>query len=384
MATTKAQTVAVIGAGSSGQAVAGFLALSGYRVKLWNRDAEGEAEKWLKPIIDRGALEVQGIIEGTAQFEDVTCDIAASVSGADVILVNTTTDAYQSIGRLLAPHISPAQSLILMASGTLGAFDLWQGLAAGGYTGDLLIGETSTTVFGSRASAPATVHIGGRKEGVEIASLPSGNAEMFDALLPEFCFAAGDDILQAGFNNTGPVLHVVPMVLNAGRVESQGGKFLYYGEGITPTIAGVMEQFDAERLAVARAFGYEAISLSDYLTRTVRAPAGSVYESIQGCEMYAGIRSPAALDHRFLWEDALAGAVPLLSLAEIANVPAPVTDALVTLASALLGRDFRADGRTVRNLSLDGLGVQALKGLARDPAAFSAWKERIPSAVARV
>lgn len=372
-------TVAVIGAGSSGQAIAGFLALAGHQVRLWNRDDEGEVTRWLRPIIDRGGLEVQGIIEGTAHFEAVTCDIAAAVSGADVIIVNTTTDAYQSIGRLLAPHISSSQLLLLMASGTLGAIDLWQGLAAGGFTGDLVMGETSTTVFGSRASAPATVQISGRKEGVEIASLPSGKADLFTALLPEFAFVALDDVLRSGFNNVGPVLHVVPMVLNAGRVESQGGKFLYYVDGITPGVAAVMEQFDTERLAVAQAFGYESASLSGYLTQTVGAPAGSIYESIQGCAMYAGISSPAALDHRFLWEDALAGVVPLVSLAGIAGVPVPISESLLTLASALLGRDLRGEGRTARNLSLVGTTVSTLKDLVSESSAFSAWKERVPA-----
>ncbi len=269
-----------------------------------------------------------------------------------------------------------------MASGTLGAIELWQGLAAGGFTDDLAVGETSTSVFGSRATGPATVHIGGRKDGVGIASLPSGAADTFGTLLPEFSFVAVDDVLRAGFSNTGPVLHVVPMVLNAGRVESEGGKFLHYVDGITPGVAAVMEQFDAERLAVARAFGYESTSLSDYLTQSVGAPRGSVYESIQGCAMYAGIPSPAGLDHRFLWEDVLAGVVPFVSLAAIANVPIPVSEALITLSSTLLGRDFLDEGRTTHNLNLDGMTVSGLQELVRDHAAFSAWKDRVPAAAA--
>ncbi|WP_026820011.1 NAD/NADP-dependent octopine/nopaline dehydrogenase family protein [Arthrobacter castelli] len=372
----KARTVTVIGAGSSGQAIAGFLALSGYQVNLWNRDDDEEVNRWLKPISDRGGLEVQGVIEGFAPIQEVTTDIGAAISGADVILVNTTTDAYQSVGSQLAPHISSSQRLILMASGTLGTIDMWQGLITGGFTGDLLIGETSTTVFGSRATDPATVRIGGRKDGVEIASLPSGRADVFDVLLPEFSFVAVDDVLRSAFNNMGPALHVVPMVLNAGRVEAQGGKFLYYVDGITPSIAAVIQQFDKERLAVARAFGYESTTLSDYLTQTVSAPEGSLYESIQGCAMYAKSSSPEHLNHRFLWEDTFAGVVPLLSLAEIATVPVPISNALITMSSALLGRDFRDLGRTARNLNLDDLTVKTMKDLVQNDEAFSTWKQR--------
>jgi opine dehydrogenase len=381
MADTKARTVAVLGAGSSGHAIAGFLALAGYQVKIWNRDDEAEVSRWLKPIADRGGIEVQGIMEGFAPIQEATTDMGSAVADADVILVNTTTDAYQAVGSQLAPHISSSQPVILMAAGTLGSIDLWQGLAAGGFTDDLLVGETSTTVFGSKASAPATVQIGGRKDGVEIASLPAGQADRFVQLLPEFSFTAIDDVLRSGFNNVGPALHVVPMVLNSGWTEAQGGKFLYYADGITPSIAAVIEQYDEERLAVARAFGYEATSISDYLTQTVGAPAGTVYESINGCTMYATTPSPTALDHRFLWEDAMAGSVPFLSLAKIAGVPAPIGDALVTTAGALLGRDLRSAGRTISNLSLEGLSVDALKELVRDEAAFSAWKQKAATAV---
>lgn len=376
MSTEAVRTVAVLGAGGSGHAIAGFLGLAGYKVNVWNRNDPSEVSAWLDALRDRGVIEVHGILEGEAPIQLVTTNLAEAISGADVVLVNTTTDAYQSVGRELAPHIRSSQSVILMAAGTLGTLDLWRGLSAGGYTDDLLVGETSTTLFGSRVTGAASVRIGGRKEGVELSTLPHGRAGELSELVPEFNFVPGDDILWSGFNNVGPVLHVVPMVLNAGRIEAEGGKFLYYVDGITESVATVLERFDEERIAVAKAFGYTTASIGNYLHDTVGAPQGTVYESIQGCSMYATTPSPAQLNHRFLWEDTMAGAVPFLSLAEVAGVHVPITKSLVALASVLLGEDLVQKGRTMSALGIDDATVESLKELARGGEQFNQWKSK--------
>lgn len=376
MTESQANKVAVLGAGNSGQAVAGFLSLSGYQVALWNRPDQAETERWLKPIQETGSLEVYGVIEGNAVIHEVTTDLGAAIEGADAIIVNTTTDAYQNLGRRLSENITEEQTLILMAGGTLGSLDMWQGLIAGGFSGDLLVGETSTTIFGSRATGPATVRVTGRKESVEIASLPAGELKRFNSLIPEFRFTAADDILISGFNNTGPAIHVVPMVLNAGWIEAQGGEFLYFREGITPSVASIIEQFDAERLSVAQAYDYTATSTYDYLVNSVGAPEGTLYESITGCALYAKTPSPTTLDHRFVWEDTMAGIVPLIALAENAGVKTPVANALATLAGSLLQRDFHESGRTARSLGIDDLGTDGIKALVQNNTVFREWKEQ--------
>lgn len=374
MNTEAARTVAILGAGASGHAIAGFLGLADYKVNIWNRDDRTEVETWLDAVGARGGIEVHGIMEGEANIQLLTTDLAEAIADAEVILVNTTTDAYRAVGRELAPHVTSSQSVILMAAGTLGTLELWRGLSDGGYTDDLLVGETSTTVFGSRITAPATVRIGGRKEGVELATLPHGRAEELSRKLPEFKFVPGDDVLWSGFNNVGPILHVVPMVLNAGRVEAEGGKFLYYVDGITESVAEVLERFDDERVAVAKAFGYTTASIADYLQNTVGAPEGTVFESIQGCKMYSSTPSPARLNHRFLWEDAMGGAVPFLSLADVAGVDVPITRALITMASTLLGEDLLKKGRTMSALGIDNATIESLKDLARGGEQFEQWK----------
>lgn len=371
------RTIAVIGAGSSGHAVAAFLGLSGYTVNLWNRDEPSEVEKWLNPIAEKGGIELTGKIEGFGPVAEVTTDLARTVEGASAIVVNTTTDAYPSIAEQLARVLSPEQPILLIAAGTLGSLQFLQGLTAAGFTDDVLIGETPGTIFGSRANDPAIVAIAGQKKNVKVASLPSGReAELVNAI-PEFELAAGDDILNAGVNNTGAALHVVPMVLNSGWIEGTSGDFLYYQEGITPAIADAIETIDNERLVIAKALGYDAGSLQDYLVNALGGPRGTMQESIHGVEMYKTMPAPKSLDHRFLWEDALSAVIPLAALAEIASVEAPLHKAMATAASVLLRRDLEAEGRTATNLGLEGFTIDSLKALVNDEAALQSWKQAI-------
>lgn len=383
MEQTQARTITVIGAGSSGQAVAAFLSLAGYTIKLWNRNDATEVERWLTPISERGGIEVRGKIEGFAPIHLVTTDLASAVEDSSAVLVNTTTDAYPAIARQLGSLLSEDQPVILMAAGTLGSIEFLQGATAGGFTGNLLIGETPGTIFGSRANAPAVVDIAGQKKNVKLSTLPRGREAELAALIPEFDLAVGGDVLSSGFNNTGAALHVVPMVLNAGRIES-GENFLYYQEGVTPAVAAAVEQIDDERLAVAAAFGYEPTSLHDYLVNALGAPAGNLNDTIHGVAMYASMPAPDTLDHRFLWEDALAAVVPLLALAEIAGVPVPMHQAMITAASTLLNRNLVAEGRTTANLSLGGYTAEDMKNLVNDASALHGWKQRTASVAAGV
>ena len=53
------------------------------------------------------------------------------------------------------------------------------------------------------------------------------------------------------------------------------------------------------------------------------------------------------------------------SLGQATGVPTPETRGLVAAASARLGHDSRAGGRTLASLGLDGLDVTGLIGFAR-------------------
>lgn len=269
---TQAKTVAVLGAGSTGRAMAGFLALSGYRVRLWNRQGGDETDELVSGLAATPELTVSGRLEGTAVLDDVTTDIGAAVTDADVVVVCTTANGHHDVGRLVAGYSAADQAVLLMPAGTLGSLEFVRGLVAGGCIATPLIAETSTTLFGSALDGATGVRISGQKAQVGVASLPSGRTDEIRRLIPEIPFVDVPDVLQSGFENVGASLHVTPMVLNAGWIETHGGTFKYYREAITPAVANVAAQVEEERMRIASAFGYRPTPLSTYLTQSVGAP----------------------------------------------------------------------------------------------------------------
>lgn len=169
--------------------------------------------------------------------------------------------------------------------------------------------------------------------------------------------------MVTGFNNMGMILHPTPTICNAGRIESTGGRFQYYQEGITPAVAQLLERLDEERVRVAAAFGVKALTVTEWLAAAYGVRDKNLWDALQHTPAYAGIMAPTDLSTRYLYEDVATGLVPLASLAQLAGEPVPLTEAIITLASALTGTDFARYGRTLEAMGLAGRTVEEIRQL---------------------
>ena len=70
--------------------------------------------------------------------------------------------------------------------------------------------------------------------------------------------------------------------------------------------------------------------------------------------------APGSVGTRWLTEDVPYGLVTWADLGRRTGVATPVIDAVITLASAVLGVDYRAGGRTAEDLGLTGFAPDAL------------------------
>ena len=350
---------AIIGAGNGGQAFAAHLTLLGCRVQLYDIEPEKVAS-----LREARRIRLAGVLEGETEIPVITGDIAEAIGGSDIVMVVIPTIYQGSIAEAMAPHITLSQTIILNPGATGGALEVRNTLRRHGAPAEVVVAETDTLLYACRSPRPGEVVIHGVKEHVGIATLPARQALRLTAALntvfPQF--QAVSSVLVTSLSNPNAMVHPAPTLLNAGRIESRS-PFDYYSEGVTPSLARVVERIDTERLAVARGLGVEVPSIQDFYLKSYGVRGPTLHEQIQQVRAYDGIKGPTALNTRYLLEDIPTGLVPLSYLGGALGVSTPTMQAVVTLGSILLERDFWREGRTLEKLGLERKSPEEIRRL---------------------
>ncbi len=347
----------VIGAGHGGKAMAAHLALMGFPVTLYNRTPENIAA-----IKARGGIELEsfeGGPRGFARLVAVTADMAEALAEAEVVMVVVPSTAHADIARAAAPHLRSGQVVVLNPGRTGGALEFVKILRDSGCDADVTVAEAETLIYASRSDGPAQARIFGIKEAVPVAALPATRTRrVLEALAPAYPqFIDGISVLHTGLNNMGAIFHPALTLLNAGRIESTGGDFQFYIEGVTPSVARVLEVLDRERVTVAAALGIRARTALEWLKMAYDATGADLYEAIHNQPGYYGIKAPPTLNHRYIAEDVPMSLVPIAALGERYGVSVRGMDSIIRLACIVHRTDYWRRGRTLERMGIAGMSV---------------------------
>lgn len=348
----------VIGAGHGGLAMAGHLGILGHPVTLYNRTAENlDGVRW------HGGIKVDGAVTGFGPVRTVTSNIAEALDGADVVMVVTPSTAHRGLATAMAPNLREGQLVVLNPGRTCGALEFRRVFDDCGVTAAIALAETQTFLYASRAISRWEAHIYRVKNAVPFATLPSflipDALAVLTVAFPQF--VAGTNVLATSLENIGAVFHPALTIMNAGWIEATGGDFEYYLQGITPSVAKLLERIDQERLAVASALGVRSMSAREWLYLSYDSPGKDLHEAISNTGSYRGIKAPPGIDHRYISEDVPMSLVPLASLGAMLGVPTPAIGMIIQLGSILHSTDYWAVGRTVESLGLAGLTVRQIR-----------------------
>jgi opine dehydrogenase len=353
--------VSVLGAGNGGCATVAHLGLRGIRATLFDLPAYASV---LTPIEQAGALRLTGVLgDTTVPAPGLTTDAATAVRGADVVVVAVPAFAQEPFAREVAPFVAPGQVIALTPGATGGALAFSAALRAAGAADGVVVAETLSLPYACRKAAPDHVHIAGVKRNLPVAAFPARETARamaaLEAVFPEMLTPAAH-VLETSLNNPNAMAHPVPVLLNAGWVETTHGDFRFYADGISPSVARAIEALDADRLAVVNALGLPAVEAIEWDRRLYGLTGATVYELNQLSWVHRDIRAPDALRTRYLTEDVPFGLVPIASIGRELGVPTPVIDLFIDLACMLLGEDLRAGARTANTLGLAGLDARGM------------------------
>jgi opine dehydrogenase len=340
----RVKPIAILGAGNSGLAMAVHLAMEGYPVRLWNRWSD-----IIEPLLKSRIIKVSGVINGEAKLEMVSSDLSEVVDGVSTILIATPANAHCDIAELLAPYAKDDMFIVLNPGRTFGALEFTIGLEKYGCKHKPLVIETQTIIYTCRKTKLDQVSILAFKHDVLYSAV---NHKINKDILNRFpkCLrtflSPAESMIETSIGNVGMVLHCAPVLLNSGWIESPRTQFKYYYEGITPSVASLLEKLDAERLDVANELGNPIESTADWLRRSYKVEGSDLYECIQNNQAYQNIDAPTSLRHRYILEDVSCGLVPLEAIGHSLGLPMRMCGLIIDLANIMLETDFRKNGRT--------------------------------------
>ena len=356
--------VAVLGAGHGGMATAGALALEGFPVNLF-----GFFEQELEPIRARGGIQLIGTIDGFAKLNLITTAIDKALHNVNLILVILPAMAHKTVASLCTSHFRDGQVLLLSPGRTGGAIEFARTASRFGLQARIILAEAQTFLYASETREPALVEIMGIKKKVRIAALPAQHTKEALSILNQVSprYVAARNVLETSLNNVGAVVHPAPMLLNTGLLDraAAGEDLRYYRDILTPTICSrVLEKIDAEKVALVKALGLDALSAKTWYHECYGAEGSNLYEALQNCAPYAGYSAPKGLlEYHHVLDEVPNSLVPMASFGDTLKVPTPMIKAIVNLACQICGIDFWSEGRTVATLGLAGLSVKEMTEL---------------------
>jgi len=361
-AMSAAPTLAVVGAGPIGRASAALVAAatrgpldgrsasSASRVALWS--PSGASTRDLQRTGEGVRLRATGALDTTVEIGLI--GRATELAAFDVLLIAIPGNAYSAVLPSVVDALRPGQAVIV--SGALSMAPVWlhEHAKARGVEVSVVSWGTSLCTARRVPEAVADVAVGSIRSRFEMATIPAAGGEAAHALCTRLFgdrFNRVDNLLATLLSNVNPVAHAAEVLPNLTRIECAEDWPLF--QYLTPAAARIGEAIDAERIAIARAFGLEVRSVHEHTHLSYHVPMASYGEMAAAVHAKVGSPpGPKSFEHRYLVEDVPYGLVFFEALGELCGVPTRNISGAITLLSSACQRDFRSENRLLGSLRL--------------------------------
>lgn len=401
----KDMPVAVLGGGAVGKTCAADMKLAGREVRLY--DMMPFAEKTLANVEKTGILldgEQKNLYcferSGRAHFDMVTSDMEKAVKGAGLIVVAAPAFAHEPFFRELVPHLEDGQAVHIFTD-NYASLILRRLMREMGCTKKVIVGGWSSAPYGTRLESAGGYifpHVGAKYRAITLrgASLPMSDIDDFmesanylpciDAVLLGDGPVAGKTVLDIGFSNINPVIHVPATILGVSTMENWGKIFgdfdktgySMYKHALCPSICEVQYQFYNEEIALAEAIGVDTPHYSYQSFFNRRSVLAQEYMGLdkEGKDnMFLpldqpsseGNSGPNSIYHRYLTEDVPVGCKIYHDLGVQYGVATPIIDSMIVLAGSMHKKNFFIESKyNLAYLGIDGMSKEELLAYLND------------------
>jgi len=379
--------IAVLGGGAVGKTCAADCKLAGREVRLYSR-----SESSIKNLEKTGIL-LDGVQHnlygfersGKASLDIVSTNMAEIVKGAGLIVIGIPAHAHEHYLKTLIPLLEDGQVIHIFT-------DNYASLLLRKYMREMdchkkvIVGGWASAPYGTRIEKIGGFmmpHVGAKYRAITLrgATQPMLDIEDFiesikylpcmDSVTQGEGPVCGDTMLDIGFSNVNPVIHVPASVLGVSSMENwslvygnEPGTYSMYSHGLCPSIARVQYQFYEEEKALAAAIGikipeykYEmffsrrTILSQEYMGLNSEGKDNAVFPLDKPCN--EGNVGPDSIDHRYFTEDIPVSCKVYHDLGIKFGVPTPVIDSMIVLGGSMHEKNYFKETK----YSLDYLGI---------------------------
>ena len=385
--------VAIIGGGAVGKTCAADCKLAGQEVRLY--DTETFAEKSLR-YLDRTGIELGGIQRnlynfkryGTAMIDLVTTNMADAVRGAGIIVIAAPAFAHEVFFKELIPCLVDGQ-VVHIFTDNYGTLLLRKMMREARCDKKIIVGGWSSAPYGTRietAGGYMFPQVGVKYRAISLrgAAMPMADTDAFlessrylacmDAVTTGDGPTRGVTVLDIGFTNVNPVIHVPATILGVSTMENWGkifgdfdkSNYSMYAHALCPSICEVQYKFYNEEIALADAIGVdlERYDKADFFSR--RSVLAQEYMGKGNFHLpldeptTESNTGPNNIRHRYVTEDVPIGCRIYHELGKAYGVKTPVIDSMIVLAGAMLGKDYFMEGYTLGYIGINGMDKNTL------------------------
>lgn len=376
--------IAILGAGAVGKTVGADCVLAGQKVHIC--DLPPFSKSTLKDL-DKTGLTIEGMQTnryafyrgGTAHFDLITEDVAECVAGCKLVIVCTPALGHKAFFEKLIPALEDGM-IVHMIPDNYGSLRLRKMMREAGCEKNIIVGGWSSAPYGTRFVTEGGIPMPKvapiyRAITLRGAALPSRDQEVFlesskfigafDAITQGEGAVGGNTVMDIGFSNVNPVIHVPGTVLGASTMENWGviygdNKYDYsiYSHTFCPSVSEVQYHFYQEETALAEAMGvgiqpfekdifFQRTSVlgPEYMGEGVNVPFTEQWTTGFGT-------GPFTIQNRYVTEDVPIGCHVYHALGKKFGVPTPIIDAFITLGGVMTGRNFFESGLTLEELGI--------------------------------
>jgi len=391
----KNKPIAVIGGGATGRTQAVDCTLAGREVRLYESP---EFASSLGSILENQTITLTGEQpnlygfnrQGTARLTLVTTDIAEALKGAGLVVISLPAVGFKMVFERLIPHLEDGQVIHFM-TGNFGSLILRRMMREAGVNPKVIMGEWTSQPYGTRIESlggvqTPVVKVIYRAITLRGAALPSTDqAAFFESVkyLPSMDSVRhpieGDTVVDIGFSNVNPILHVPGTLLGVSTMENFGTvfgddkyKFSIYSHAYCPSISEVQYAVYLEECKIAQAMGVgiqhfdkeEFFSRSNILGPEFMGPGCAIPFDQEAPFAYG--TGPFNILNRYITEDIPVGCNIFYLLAAKFGIEIPIITSMIHLGNVMTGRDFFAEGVTLTDLGLADLNKEQIGRYLRE------------------